>query len=174
VIPRSEFRPEDRQLQALIDSGGPAGESAQPGDYATMTGERPFVLLVEDDPVNRTLAKRILTAHNYPFAEAVDGAAALDAIADRRPDVILMDLSLPVMNGWEATERIRRDPDLAGIRILAVTANAMAGDRERALSAGCDDYLTKPFRPAELVAALERLTADLVTSQSGATGSRDA
>jgi two-component system, cell cycle response regulator DivK len=139
-----------------------------------MTGERPFVLLVEDDPVNRTLAKRILSAHNYPFAEAVDGAAALDAIAARRPDVILMDLSLPVMNGWEATERIRRDPSLAGIRILAVTANAMAGDRERALRAGCDDYLTKPFRPAELVAALERLTSDLVPSPSGAAESRDA
>jgi two-component system, cell cycle response regulator DivK len=139
-----------------------------------MTGQRPFVLLVEDDPVNRTLAKRILSAHNYPFAEAVDGAAALDAIADRRPDVILMDLSLPVMNGWEATERIRRNPSLAGIRILAVTANAMSGDRERALRVGCDDYLTKPFRPAELVAALERLTADLVPSPSGAPEARDA
>jgi CheY-like chemotaxis protein len=138
-----------------------------------MTGDRPFVLLVEDDPVNRTLAKRILTAHNYPFAEATDGAAALDAIAARRPDVILMDLSLPVMNGWEATERIRRDPTLAGIRILAVTANAMTGDRERALRAGCDDYLTKPFRPAELVAALERLTADLTPTSAGDSERRD-
>jgi two-component system, cell cycle response regulator DivK len=138
-----------------------------------MTSERPFVLLVEDDPVNRTLAKRILTAHNYPFAEAVDGAAALEAIVDHRPDVILMDLSLPVMNGWEATERIRRDPTLAGIRILAVTANAMAGDRERALQAGCDDYLTKPFRPTELVAALERLTADLVPQEAGTAERRD-
>jgi two-component system, cell cycle response regulator DivK len=87
--------------------------------------------------------------------------------------VILMDLSLPVMNGWEATERIRSDPSLAGIRIMAVTANAMAGDRERALRAGCDDYLTKPFRPAELVAALERLTADLVPSRIGAPGLND-
>ena len=139
-----------------------------------MTSDRPFVLLVEDDPVNRTLAKRILAANNYPFAEAVDGSAALDAIAARRPDVILMDLSLPVMNGWEATERIRRDPSLAGILILAVTANAMAGDRERALRAGCDDYLTKPFRPAELVAALERLTADLVPSRTGSAEIRDA
>jgi two-component system cell cycle response regulator DivK len=138
-----------------------------------MTAERPFVLLVEDDPVNRTLAKRILTAHNYPFAEAVDGAAALEAIAEHRPDVILMDLSLPVMNGWEATERIRQNPALAGIRILAVTANAMAGDRERALRAGCDDYLTKPFRPTELVEALERLTAGLVPQEAGAAERRD-
>jgi two-component system cell cycle response regulator DivK len=138
-----------------------------------MTAERPFVLLVEDDPVNRTLAKRILTAHNYPFAEAVDGAAALEAIAAHRPDVILMDLSLPVMNGWEATERIRQNPALSGIRILAVTANAMAGDRERALRAGCDDYLTKPFRPTELVGALERLTADLVPQQVGTAEGRD-
>ena len=133
-----------------------------------MTAERPFVLLVEDDPVNRTLAKRILTANGYPFAEAVDGAQALEAIAARRPDVILMDLSLPVMNGWEATERIRRDPALAGIRIMAVTANAMHGDRERALAAGCDDYLTKPFRPADLVEALDRITAGLVPSGNGA------
>lgn len=127
-----------------------------------MTTARPFVLLVEDDPVNRTLARRILTAHNYPFAEAVDGAAALEAIAERRPDLILMDLSLPVMNGWEATKRIRTNPELDSVRILAVTAHAMAGDRERALEAGCDDYLTKPFRPAELVAALERMTAQPV------------
>jgi CheY-like chemotaxis protein len=132
-----------------------------------MMAERPFVLLVEDDPVNRTLAKRILAAHNYPFAEAVDGAAALEAIAARRPDVILMDLSLPVMNGWEATRRIRQNPAFAGIRILAVTANAMAGDRERALRAGCDDYLTKPFRPAELIEALARITADLVPQGAG-------
>jgi CheY-like chemotaxis protein len=138
-----------------------------------MTAERPFVLLVEDDPVNRTLAKRILTAHNYPFAEAVDGAAALEAIAVHRPDVILMDLSLPVMNGWEATARIRQDPALTGIRILAVTANAMAGDRERALRAGCDDYLTKPFRPTELVEALARLTTDLVPQEAGSVEQRD-
>jgi CheY-like chemotaxis protein len=122
-----------------------------------MSIEQPFVLLVEDDPVNRTLARRILTAHNYPFAEAENGQAALDAIAERVPDVILMDLSLPVMNGWEATAAIRANPALAGIRILAVTAHAMAGDRDRALQAGCDDYLTKPYRPAELIAALERL-----------------
>src|SRR3954451_4505429 len=119
-----------------------------------MSTERPFVLLVEDDPVNRTLARRILTAHNYPFAEAENGQAALDAIAERQPDVILMDLSLPVMNGWEATATIRRNPALANIRILAVSAHAMSGDRDRALQAGCDDYLTNPYRPAELVAAL--------------------
>jgi two-component system, cell cycle response regulator DivK len=123
-----------------------------------MSTERPFVLLVEDDPVNRTLARRILTAHNYPFAEVENGQAALDAIAERQPDVILMDLSLPVMNGWEATTRIRSNPALAGIRILAVSAHAMSGDRDRALQAGCDDYLTKPYRPAELIAALERVT----------------
>jgi len=123
-----------------------------------MTTDRPFVLVVEDDPVNRTLARRILTAHHYPFAEAENGQAALEAIAERRPDIILMDLSLPVMNGWEATTRIRSNPALAGVRIVAVTAHAMSGDRERALQAGCDDYLTKPYRPAELVAALERVS----------------
>ena len=123
-----------------------------------MNLDRPFVLIVEDDPVNRALARRILTAHNYPFTEVENGQAALDAIAERRPDIILMDLSLPVMNGWEATARIRSNPALAGIRILAVTAHAMSGDRERALQVGCDDYLTKPYRPAELVAALQRVS----------------
>jgi CheY-like chemotaxis protein len=116
-------------------------------------------LLVEDDPVNRVLAKRILSAHGFPFAEATNGEEALEQAKARRPDVVLMDLSLPVMNGWDAVARMRQIPDLANVPVIAVTAHAMRGDREKALEAGCDDYLSKPYRPAELVDAIERTVA---------------
>ena len=119
--------------------------------------QRPFVLVVEDDPANRVLARRILAGHGYPHAEAADGDDALAQAAARRPDLILLDLSMPGLDGWEVAGRVRRDPALAGVRILALTAHAMRGDRERALEAGCDGYLAKPYRPAELVAAIERV-----------------
>jgi two-component system cell cycle response regulator DivK len=106
--------------------------------------EVPFILIVEDDPTNRMLATRILSSAGMNFAEAVDDEHALAFLATRRPDLVLMDLSLPGIDGWEVTRRIRRDPTLQGLPILAVSAHAMAGDRERALKAGCDEYLTKP------------------------------
>lgn len=119
--------------------------------------EEPFVLLVEDDAANRGLASRILTTCGYPHEIAVDGQDALDKAAERRPDLILMDLSMPGMDGWEATRRLRSDPANASIRILALTAHAMRGDREKALEVGCDDVLTKPYRPAELIEAIKRV-----------------
>jgi two-component system cell cycle response regulator DivK len=122
--------------------------------------ERPFVLVVEDDPTNRALASRILTARGYPHAVAVDGEDALTQVAANRPDLILMDLSLPGIDGWEVTRRIRHDPALAGVRVLALTAHAMVGDRERALQSGCDGYVSKPYRPADLIAAIEQVCAD--------------
>jgi two-component system, cell cycle response regulator DivK len=119
--------------------------------------ERPFVLIVEDEPANRQLAERILAARGYPHDTAADGEQALRKVAARLPDLILMDLSMPGLDGWETTRRLRRDPAAAGVRVLAVTAHAMVGDRQRALAAGVDDVLTKPYRPAELLAAIERL-----------------
>jgi two-component system, cell cycle response regulator DivK len=119
--------------------------------------EEPFVLLVEDDVANRGLASRILTTCGYPHEIAVDGQDALDKAAQRKPDLILMDLSMPGMDGWEATRRLRANPDNASIRILALTAHAMRGDREKAIEAGCDDVLTKPYRPAELIEAMKRV-----------------
>jgi CheY-like chemotaxis protein len=121
--------------------------------------ERPFVLLVEDDPVNRDLASIMLRARGYDHAVAVDGHDALAQITARRPDLVLMDLSMPGIDGWEATRRLRADPANTGVRVIAVTAHAMPGDRERALAAGCDDVLTKPYRPAELFAAIDRVMA---------------
>ena len=116
----------------------------------------PYVLLVEDDAANRSLAARILTACDLPHALASDGAEALQLMHERTPDVVLMDLSMPGMDGWEATRLIRENPDWAGVRIVALTAHAMQGDRERAISVGCDDMLTKPYRPLELIDAIRR------------------
>ncbi len=118
-----------------------------------------FILVVEDDPTNRMLASRILTASGIEFVEAIDGEQALVLLEGRRPDLVLMDLSLPGIDGWEVTRRIRQNPVLSDLPVLAVSAHAMSGDRERAIKAGCDDYLTKPYRPAELIAAIVKLTS---------------
>ncbi len=119
--------------------------------------EEPYVLLVEDDAANRGLASRILTTCGYRHGIVVDGQDALDKAAERKPDLVLTDLSMPGMDGWEATRRLRADPANATIRILALTAHAMRGDREKALAAGCDDVLTKPYRPSELIEAIKRV-----------------
>jgi len=129
--------------------------------------QRPFVLIVEDEPANRALASRILTARDYPHEMAVDGLDALNKIASRRPDLILMDLSMPVLDGWETTRRIRTEPSCQQIRILALTAHAMVGDRDRAIAAGCNDVLTKPYRPAQLISAIEAVMAgDLAATET--------
>jgi CheY-like chemotaxis protein len=119
----------------------------------------PFVLVVEDDPTNRLLATRIFRSAGIAFAEAVDGEDALAQIATRAPDLVMMDLSLPGIDGLEVTRRVRQDPVLRDLPILGVSAHAMSGDRERALAAGCSDYLTKPYRPADLIAAVGRFVA---------------
>lgn len=126
----------------------------------------PYVLLVEDDPANRGLASRILTTCGYPHGIAVDGQDALEKVSGRTPDLILMDLSMPGMDGWEATRRVRSDPRNASVRIIALTAHAMRGDREKALEAGADDVLTKPYRPAELIDAIRRMVGEPAAARS--------
>ncbi len=102
------------------------------------------ILIVEDVELNRELLAQLLEdRHRLVFAE--DGAAALERAAETRPDLILMDLSLPRMDGWEATRRLKADPELARIPVIALTAHAMRGDKERARGCGCDDFLTKPI-----------------------------
>jgi two-component system cell cycle response regulator DivK len=118
-----------------------------------------YVLIVEDDATNRMLATRILTASGFLYAEATDGEHALELLKGPRPDLVLMDLSLPGIDGWELTRRIRQNAALSSLPVLAVSAHAMHGDRDRAIAAGCDDYLTKPYRPSELIAAISRLTS---------------
>jgi len=117
--------------------------------------ERPRVLLVDDYPDAREMYTEYLEYSGYEVVQASNGMEALQQAVDTTPDIILMDLSLPVMDGWEATRRLKADPATAGIPIFALTAQAMAGDRERALAAGCDGYLTKPI-DVRAVAALLR------------------
>ena len=103
------------------------------------------VLVVEDEKDNMDLFCQILEFHGCRVLKAVDGREAINAAQTQEPDLILMDLSLPALDGWEATRTIKDIPGLAGIPIVALTAHAMVGDRERALEAGCDDYFTKPI-----------------------------
>lgn len=105
----------------------------------------PKILLVEDNEMNRDMLSRRLTRRGYELVIAVDGQQGVDLSVSDAPDVILMDMSLPVIDGWEATRRIKGNPATAGIPVIALTAHAMSGDREQALAAGCDDYDTKPI-----------------------------
>lgn len=115
------------------------------------------ILLVEDNEMNRDMLSRRLTRKGFVIECAVDGQGAIDAVAARPPDLILMDMSLPVIDGWETTRRLKANPKTRGIPIIALTAHAMAGDRERALAAGCDDFDTKPIELARLLAKISSL-----------------
>lgn len=113
------------------------------------------ILIVEDLALNRDLLAQLLEDdHLLVFAE--DGAAALECAAEERPDLILMDLSLPRMDGWEATRRLKANPGLAHIPVIVLSAHAMSSDEERARASGCDDFLTKPIDEALLFDAIAR------------------
>jgi CheY-like chemotaxis protein len=118
----------------------------------------PKILLVEDNEMNRDMLSRRLIRKGYEVVMALDGQQAIDMAASERPDVILMDMSLPVIDGWEATRRVKAADGTRGIPVIALTAHAMAGDREKAIEAGCDDYDTKPI---DLPRLLEKITAVL-------------
>jgi CheY-like chemotaxis protein len=119
----------------------------------------PKILVVEDDEMNRDLLTRRLARKGFDAIAAVDGREGLEMAHSAHPDIILMDLSLPEIDGWEATRRIKADPETHAIPVIAITARAMAGDRERALAAGCDGYDTKPVEFSDLVAKIEALLA---------------
>ena len=110
------------------------------------------ILVVEDQEDNRQILRDLLGNAGYELTEAENGEEAIAAVAKRRPDLILMDIQLPVMDGYEATRRIRTNPDLKSLPIIAVTSYALAGDERKALTAGCDSYVTKPYSPRELLA----------------------
>ena len=114
------------------------------------------ILIVEDVEYNRDLLVQLLE-EEYEVVTAADGAAGIDAAARHRPDVILMDLSLPGIDGWEATRRLKARPETAAIPVIALTAHAMHGDEARARACGCDDYLTKPIDEDQLFTRLARL-----------------
>jgi two-component system, cell cycle response regulator DivK len=119
----------------------------------------PKILLVEDNEMNRDMLSRRLERQGYEVVLAEDGHQGIAMAADQRPDLILMDMSLPGIDGWEATRRIRR-AGLGHIPIIALTAHAMAGDREEATAAGCDDYDTKPVELPRLLAKMRLLLSE--------------
>ena len=108
------------------------------------------ILVVEDDADNRRIVAKVLTGEGYEVIEVATGAEAVAAVHRQRPDLIIMDLALPGIDGWEASRRIKAAPDSADIPIIALTAFAMRGDEERARAAGCDAYVPKPCRPQTL------------------------
>lgn len=115
------------------------------------------ILLVEDNEMNRDMLSRRLLRRGYEIVFALDGQQAVAMAKTEHPTLILMDMGLPVIDGWEATRRIKADPDTAGIPIIALTAHAMAADRDKALDSGCDDFDTKPVDIARLIGKIEAL-----------------
>jgi two-component system, cell cycle response regulator DivK len=113
------------------------------------------ILVVEDNPVNMDLMIQLLE-EDYHLIQAVDGSEALAMTANHRPDLVLMDMSLPVIDGYEATQRIKTDSQLSHIPVIGLSAHAMSGDAEKAVRAGCDAYLTKPIDFDQLFDALDR------------------
>jgi two-component system cell cycle response regulator DivK len=114
------------------------------------------ILVVEDNPDNRILITDVLTSLDYDVIVAVDGEEGVQKANTEKPDLILMDLSLPQMDGWTATRHIKATPELNHIKIIALTAHAMVGDREKAYEAGCDDYVSKPIDLRELAGKLAK------------------
>ena len=114
------------------------------------------LLLVEDNPMNRDMLSRRLKRRNYEVIEAGDGKSALAVARVAQPDLILMDLSLPKLDGWETTRQLRLMPETAAIPIIALSAHALSDDSDKAISAGCDDYDTKPIDLERLIGKIER------------------
>jgi two-component system cell cycle response regulator DivK len=125
----------------------------------TETREPVRVLYVEDNDDNVYMLSRRLSRRGFVVTVAGDGVAGLEAIARERPAIVLMDMSLPVMDGWEATRRLKSDPATREIPVIGLSSHAMAGDRERALDAGCDDYDTKPVDIERLLGKMQALLA---------------
>jgi two-component system, cell cycle response regulator DivK len=119
----------------------------------------PRLLYVEDNEMNRDMLSRRLQRRGFDVLIAADGEQGVSLAAAERPDLILMDMSLPVLDGWEATRRIKAAPDTQRIPIIGLTAHAMAADRDKCLEAGCDDYDTKPIEIGRLLEKIERLLA---------------
>jgi two-component system, cell cycle response regulator DivK len=115
------------------------------------------VLLVEDNEMNRDMLSRRLIRRGFEVVFAVDGKQGVDLARSEKPDIILMDMSLPVMDGWEATRCVKADAATRSVPVIGLTAHAMSGDREKAIEAGCDDYDTKPVELDRLIGKMERL-----------------
>ena len=115
-----------------------------------------LILVVEDQKDNRQIIRDMLTFTDYEIAEVESGEQALEAVAKKRPDLILMDIQLPGMDGYETTRRIKADPALRSITIIAVTSYALSGEEQKAQAAGCDAYVPKPYSPRQLLAKIRQ------------------
>lgn len=118
------------------------------------------ILVVEDQEENRYLLRRLLTRAGYNMIEAITGEDGIASAEKHRPDLILMDIQLPGLDGYEATRRIKANPALQSIPIIAVTSYALSGDEAKALAAGCDAYVAKPFSPRALLATIQSYLSD--------------
>jgi CheY-like chemotaxis protein len=117
----------------------------------------PKILLIEDNEMNRDMLSRRLARNGFEVAVAVDGQQGVQMAATEKPDLILMDMSLPVMDGWEATRQVKADPATSAIPVIALTAHAMTDDREKAMAAGCNDFDTKPVELPRLLGKIKAL-----------------
>jgi two-component system cell cycle response regulator DivK len=124
----------------------------------------PKVLLVEDNELNRDMLTRRLTRRGFDVLTAVDGEQGVQMAKAEMPDLILMDMSLPVLDGWGATRQLKAEASTHAIPLIALTAHAMAGDRDKALQAGCDDYDTKPIELPRLLDKMDRLLQDRLSN----------
>ncbi len=118
------------------------------------------ILVVEDQEDNRQIIRDMLSATDYQITEAENGEEALAAVTKQRPDLILMDIQMPILDGYEATRRIKADPGLRSIPIIAITSYALSGDEHKARAAGCDDYVPKPYSPRQLLAKIRQYLPD--------------
>jgi CheY-like chemotaxis protein len=121
------------------------------------------ILIVEDNPMNRDMLSRRLTRSGHNVLMADDGRQGIESALSEIPDLILMDMSLPEIDGWEATRQLRASPEAASVPIIALTAHAMAGDRDKAIAAGCDDYHAKPIDFSQLLTQIETALARRAT-----------
>ena len=126
---------------------------------APVAGPRATILLVEDNEDNQIIYSTILEHVGFRVLTAMDGQRAIDTARQEHPDLIVMDVSIPIIDGWEATRILKQDEATRMIPILALTAHALPSDREKAFEVGCDDYLAKPVEPRSVVEAIERLLA---------------
>jgi CheY-like chemotaxis protein len=127
----------------------------------------PKILLVEDNEMNRDMLSRRLERKGYDVVIAVDGQRGIEMAKSEAPDLILMDMSLPVMDGWEATRTLKASAETRNIPVIALTAHAMSTDREKAMEAGCDDYDTKPIELVRLLGKMETLMATAAAAKEG-------
>lgn len=125
----------------------------------------PKILLVEDNEMNRDMLSRRLQRKGYEILLAIDGQCGVEMAQTQAPDLVLMDMSLPVLDGWEATRRLKADAVTQHIPVIALTAHAMSSDREKALEAGCDDYDTKPIELTRLLGKIEALLGGIASAE---------